>query len=40
MIREAIRSDLDSLLELYLHLHEDTIPKKDNHLLDTWMQII
>lgn len=40
MIREAIRSDLDSLLELYLQLHEETIPQKDNHLLDTWMQII
>lgn len=40
MVREATIKDLDFLLELYLYLHEETIPKKDNHLLETWMQII
>ena len=40
MIREATIKDLDSLLELYLYLHEDKIPKKDNHLLETWTRII
>ena len=40
MVREATIKDLDFLLELYLYLHEESIPKKDNHLLETWMQII
>ena len=40
MIREAESCDLDAILELYLFLHEDSIPKKDEHLRDTWMQII
>lgn len=40
MIREAKREDLDALLELYLFLHEDSIPEKNNHLEETWEQII
>ena len=40
MVREAGKRDLDSILELYLFLHEDSIPEKDEHLRDTWMQII
>jgi len=28
MVREAEQSDLDAILELYLFLHEDSIPKK------------
>ena len=40
MVREAVQSDLDAILELYLFLHEDSIPEKDEHLRDTWMQII
>lgn len=40
MVREATIKDLDSLLELYLYLHEDKIPEKDNHLLETWTRII
>ena len=32
MIREARKEDLEALLELYLYLHEDSIPKKDEHL--------
>ena len=40
MVREAEQSDLDAILELYLFLHEDSIPKKDEHLRDTWLQII
>ena len=27
MIREAISEDLNELLELYLYLHEDSIPE-------------
>ena len=40
MVREAKREDLDALLELYLFLHEDSIPEKNSHLEETWDQII
>lgn len=40
MVREANYNDLDALLELYLYLHEDNIPKHDKHLEETWDQII
>ena len=30
MIREAKREDLAELLELYLFLHEDSIPEQEN----------
>ncbi len=40
MVREAVQSDLDAILELYLFLHEDSIPDKDEHLRNTWTHII
>ncbi len=40
MIREAKREDLAELLELYLYLHEDSIPEHDKHLMETWEQIL
>ena len=40
MIREATHNDLQQLLELYLYLHEDSIPQADSHLQSTWEQII
>ena len=40
MVREANIDDLQSVLELYLHLHEEDIPKKDGHLEKVWKQII
>ncbi|MCR4990360.1 MAG: GNAT family N-acetyltransferase [Lachnospiraceae bacterium] len=40
MVREAVQSDLDALLELYLHLHEKSIPEKDEHLMNMWKQIM
>lgn len=40
MVREARMEDLDALLELYLFLHEDSIPDHDQHLKDTWEKII
>ena len=40
MIREARKEDLDAILELYLCLHEESIPEHDEHLKDTWDQII
>lgn len=40
MIREANKDDLNALLELYLCLHEDSIPDESEHLSNTWEQII
>ena len=40
MVREAGTEDLDAILELYLDLHEDSIPEHDQHLQDTWDQIV
>lgn len=40
MIREARAEDLDKILELYLYLHEESIPGHDAHLEKTWEQII
>ena len=40
MIREANQNDLYQLLELYLYLHEDSIPNTDEHLINTWEQMI
>ena len=40
MIREADKDDLNALLELYLYLHEDSIPDQSEHLSKTWEQII
>jgi GNAT superfamily N-acetyltransferase len=40
LIREANQNDLQQLLELYLYLHEDSIPQQDEHLKSTWEQII
>ena len=40
MVREAENKDLNGLLELYLHLHENSIPESDAHLEQPWEQII
>ena len=40
MIREARAEDLAAILELYLNLHEDSIPEHDDRLDQTWEQII
>ena len=40
MIREAKQEDLNALLKLYLFLHEDSIPEKNSHLMETWEKII
>lgn len=39
MVREAKRGDLRQLLELYLYLHEQSIPEDCEHLQSTWRQI-
>ena len=40
MVREIYISELNELLELYLHLHERTIPNITEHLNSTWNTII
>ncbi|MBR5386150.1 MAG: GNAT family N-acetyltransferase [Clostridiales bacterium] len=40
MIREANKDDLNALLELYLCLHEDSIPDESEYLSNTWEQIV
>ena len=40
MVREARKEDLKEILELYLCLHEESIPEHSNHLSHTWEQII
>jgi GNAT superfamily N-acetyltransferase len=40
MVREANKNDLEAVLELYLFLHDDSIPEHDDHLAKTWDQIM
>lgn len=40
MVREINENELNILLELYLHLHEDTVPEMTEHLKTTWDIII
>lgn len=40
MVREANEKDLQEILELYLYLHEKSVPEMSEHLTDTWRQII
>ena len=40
MVREANENELSELLELYLHLHEKSIPEMTEHLNKTWKTIM
>lgn len=40
MIREIYETELNDLLELYLHLHEDSVPEMSENLKTTWDTII
>lgn len=40
LVREVYENELQELLELYLHLHESTIPEMTEHLNKTWKNII
>ena len=40
MVREVNENELQEILELYLCLHEKSIPEMSEHLTDTWGQII
>lgn len=40
MVRESNRDDLKDILELYLFLHETSVPEESEHLRITWESII
>lgn len=40
MVREAYEEELQEILRLNLHLHEDRVPQDSQHLQDTWAQIL
>ena len=40
MVREVKENELMELLELYLHLHEDSVPEMSEHLQNTWNTIM
>ncbi len=40
MIREIRESELNQLLELYLFLHEDSVPQTTEHLKSVWKTIL
>lgn len=40
MVREINENELNDLLELYLYLHEDSMPEASEYLMNTWQTII
>ena len=40
MVREANVNDLEGILQLYLYLHENSIPQESEQLRNTWNNII
>lgn len=40
IIREAEYEDLQAVLELYLFLHEESIPEDSEHLRSVWQQVL
>lgn len=40
LLREANSEDLQEILELYLYLHEESIPENSEYLRSTWQQIM
>lgn len=40
MIREAKENDLKEILQLYLFLHEKSVPEESEHLIQTWNTIV
>lgn len=40
MVREIRENELSDLLELYLYLHENSIPEMSEHLRRTWKTIM
>ena len=40
MIREIRKADFHSLMELYMQLHDNLMPKKSNEILSLWNRIL
>ena len=40
MIREITQNDFDSLLRLYMQLHDDPFPEKNDRVLSVWNSIL
>lgn len=40
VVREVYENELIKVLELYLHLHEETLPEMTEHLKSTWNTIM
>ena len=40
MVREVYENELEQLLQLYLYLHEKSVPEMTEHLKNTWNTII
>lgn len=40
MIREIVESDLDNLLELYMQLHNNPVPDKNDKVMAVWNSIL
>lgn len=40
MVREAVREDLEELLQLYLYLHEQSVPVLSEQVLSVWNRIL
>ncbi len=40
MVREIAENELNELLQLYLHLHEKSVPEMTEHLKRTWDSIL
>lgn len=40
MVREAEKEDLAEVLQLYLDLHEKSVPEQSEHLASVWNQIV
>ena len=40
MVREVKENELNELLQLYLYLHEKSLPNMTEHLRNTWNEII
>ena len=40
MVREVYETELNDLLELYLYLHEESVPEMSDHLKNTWTTIL
>ncbi len=40
MVREIKENELNQLLQLYMHLHETSVPEETEHLKQTWQTIM